>query len=202
MSEPLSDNFEEFEAEPVSPKSLDDSTANSSGKGARHADSAEPKLLATAYHEAGHAVVALSLGRAIQRVTIVPGKTHAGVDSLGQCHIQKGRFRPSKDWLEDEVLILFAGMAAEAQITGQYSTAGALQDLRAVRRFVESRAGGERQVARLERRLLDKTEHLLSDPGNWKAVEYLVAELLVHQTISGRAARHFFEQAHQQVRRK
>lgn len=162
----------------------------------------DPHLVATAYHEAGHAVVALALGRVIQRVTIVPGKTHAGVESLGQCQMQKGRFKPSKDWLEDEVLILFAGMAAESQITGQYSTAGAATDLRAARRFVESRAGGERQVARLERRLLDKTEYLLSDEGNWRAVELIVNELLVHQTISGRAARHFFEHAHVQARRK
>jgi hypothetical protein len=121
---------------------------------------------------------------------------------LGQCHIQKGRFRPTKDWLEDEVLILFAGMAAEAQVTGDYSTAGATQDLRAIRRFVESRTGGgERQVARLERRLLDKAEHLLSDSANWQAVEWIVVQLLEHQTISGRAARHLFEQAQQQAER-
>jgi hypothetical protein len=157
----------------------------------------DPRLHATAYHEAGHAVVALALGRPLQRVTIVPGKTHAGIDTLGQCYVQKGRFRPSKDWLEDEVLILFAGMAAEAQLTGDYCTAGATQDLRAIRRFVQSRAGGERQVARLERRLLDKTEHLLSDPAHWQAVEWIVAELLEHQTISGRAARHLFDQAQQ-----
>lgn len=161
----------------------------------------DPRQIATAYHEAGHAVIALALGRPIQRVTIVPGKTHAGIDSLGQCQIQKGRFRPSKDGLEDEVLILFAGMAAEAQVTGQYSTAGATQDLRGVRRWVESRASGERQVARLERRLLDKTEHMLSDPALWQAVESIAAALLEHETISGRTARHLFEMAQQQSRK-
>jgi hypothetical protein len=192
---------DEADIQPLGPN--DGKSANAQRDESQPApEDVDPRLLATAYHEAGHAVVALALGRAIQRVTVVPGKTHAGVESLGQCHIQKGRFRPSKDWLEDEILILFAGMAAEAQITGQYSTGGALQDLRAVRRFVESRASGERQVARLERRLLDKTEHLLSDAGNWQAVEAIVAELLVHQTISGRAARHHFEQAHQRARRK
>lgn len=162
----------------------------------------DPRLVATAYHEAGHAVVALALGRPIERISIVPGKTHAGLASLGRCHIQKGRFRPTKDWLEDEILILFAGMAAEAQVTGDYCTAGARQDLLAVRRFVESRTGGgERQVARLERRLLDKTEHLLADEANWKAVEAIVGQLLEHQTISGRAARHLYEQAQQQADR-
>lgn len=148
----------------------------------------------TAYHEAGHAVVALALGRPLHRVTIVPGKTHSGIDSLGQCQIKRGRFRPSKDELEDEMLILFAGMAAEARCTGQYCTAGATQDLRAIRRFAQSRASGERQVARLERRMLDKTEYLLSDPNYWLAVERIVALLLEHQTISGRAARHIFDE--------
>lgn len=159
----------------------------------------DPSRVSTAYHEAGHAVVALALGRPIHRVTIVPGKTHTGVASLGQCKIQKGRFRPSKDALEDEVLILYAGMAAEAQVTGEYSLGGARQDLRAIRGLVQTRAGGDRGVERLERRLLDKAEHLLSDQGNWQAVIWIAAELLAQQTISGRAARHFFELAHQQA---
>ena len=163
-------------------------------------NAADPRLVATAFHEAGHAVIALALGRPIQRVTIVPGKTHAGLESLGQCQVQRGRFRPSKDALEDEVLILLAGMAAEAQVTGEYCTAGATQDLRAVRRCVQSRAGGgERQAARLERRLLDKTEHLLSDAAVWQAVQWIAAELLQHETISGRSARHFFDLAQQQA---
>ena len=62
-------------------------------------------LRATAYHEAGHAVMALALGRPIQKVTIAPNQNY-----LGACQIQKGRFKPTKDWLEDEMLILFAGM--------------------------------------------------------------------------------------------
>jgi hypothetical protein len=96
-------------------------------------------------------------------------------------------------------LILLAGMVAEAQVTGEYCTAGATQDLRAVRRFVQMRASGERQVARLERRLLDKTEHLLSQTATWQAVERLAGELLQHQTVSGRTARHLLELAQRQA---
>ena len=92
-------------------------------------------LKATAYHEAGHAVMALFLGRPIDKVTISPGKSAIGVERLGACHIKKGRGKGSKDWLEDEVMILLAGMVAESQITGQYCAAGAAQDLRFVRRF-------------------------------------------------------------------
>ncbi len=37
-------------------------------------DSVSLQLTATAYHEAGHAVMALSVGRLIQKVTILPGQ--------------------------------------------------------------------------------------------------------------------------------
>ena len=33
---------------------------------------------ATAYHEAGHAVMALALGRTVHRVTILPEREHLG----------------------------------------------------------------------------------------------------------------------------
>ncbi len=56
-------------------------------------------LVATAFHEAGHAVAALAVGRIVERVTIVPGKTFAGLHTLGKCQIPKGRYKPSKDWL-------------------------------------------------------------------------------------------------------
>ncbi len=148
---------------------------------------------ATAYHEAGHAVVAMCVGRSLEKVTITPGQTQVGMSTLGHCKVQKGRGRPSKDALEDEVLILFAGMAAEAKHTGEYCRAGASQDLRLIRKLISSRNTGERQIERLERRLLDKTENLLEDENVWLAVER-VADLLVEQeTISGRAVRHIYE---------
>jgi hypothetical protein len=152
-------------------------------------------LKATAYHEAGHAVMALFLGRPIQKVTIAPGKSAIGDPHLGMCHIKKEPGKGSKDWFEDEIMILLAGMVAESQITGQYCAAGAAQDLRYVRRFLQSRAESDRQIERLERRLLSKTENHLSDATLWTAVESIAAELLKSETISGRAAKHFFEAA-------
>ena len=144
----------------------------------------------TAYHEAGHAVVAIAVGRAIQKVSIIPNKSR-----LGACEIKKGRFQPSNDWLEDEVLILFGGVAAEARHTGRYDWQGAGQDLRNVRRLTMSRAGDETRAEKLERRLLAKTEHLLADEPTWKAVEQIAAALLEKDTISGRAAMHLHRQA-------
>ena len=144
--------------------------------------------LATAFHEAGHAVVALALGRPVQRVSILPNQSR-----LGHCELKKGTFRPSEDVVEREMLILLGGPAAEARHTGQYDWAAAAQDLRDVRALSKTRAGGERQVERLERRMLDKAEHILDKPGVWRAAERIADELIRQTTISGRAARHLFE---------
>ncbi len=141
--------------------------------------------------------MALALGRPIQKVTITPAQQPAGGARLGACKIQKGRFKPSDDWLEDEVLILLAGMVAEAHFTEKYCQQGAAQDLRHARRLLQNRASNERQLERLESRMLDKTEHLLSDEGNARAVQLIAGELVQKTTISGRAARHLFQQAMQ-----
>jgi ATP-dependent Zn protease len=142
---------------------------------------------ATAYHEAGHAVMSLALGQPVHRVSVLPNR-----ERLGQCEFSKGVNRPSEDWLEREILISLAGLAAEAQHTGTYGWEEANRDLRYVRRLVLQRTG-ERQAERYERRILAKVEDLLADEGHWRAVELIAAELLKHGVISGRAVRHLFE---------
>jgi len=147
--------------------------------------------VATAYHEAGHAVIAMALGRAVQRVTIEPNHLR-----LGLCELKKGSVRRSQDAAETELLYLLGGMAAEARHTGEYGREGAAQDLRSVRALLKfRRATTPRQMARLERRLLEKTEHLLNQPALWLAVTLIAAELQRTPTISGRAALHLFNQA-------
>ena len=163
-----------------------------------NADPVALRLIATAYHEAGHAVMAQSLGRLVQKVTILPGKSQFGQARLGICEIRKGRSKASKDQLEDEALILLAGMVAEARFTGQYCQSGAAQDLRNLQRLLQHRANSEAQLESLQRKMLAKTEHLLHADGPSRAIELVACELLQKQTISGRAVRHFFEQAEKQ----
>ncbi|MEZ6076755.1 MAG: M50 family metallopeptidase [Pirellulaceae bacterium] len=160
-------------------------------------DVTDPRLAATAYHEAGHAVMALLLGRAVHKVTVAPGQILSGV-RLGACEMRKGRLRASNDPLEDEVLILLAGMVAESQCTGEYCRQGASQDLQAVRRLLShNRAHNERQLERLEQRLIDKTEHLLNEAAALEAIRLIAVELLAKTTLSGRAVRHLLTQAQQ-----
>ena len=65
---------------------------------------------ATAYHEAGHAVLAFVLDRPVQCVSILPDRDHLGI-----CEFGKAVYRPSEDWLEREILIALGGIAAEAR---------------------------------------------------------------------------------------
>jgi ATP-dependent Zn protease len=142
---------------------------------------------ATAYHEAGHAVLGLALGRPVHSVSILPNR-----ERLGQCEYRKARLRPAEDWLEREILIALGGIAAEARFTGAFVRDMAATDLRYVHDLAVQRVGHHR-AERLERRLLAKAEHLLE--GQWRAVELIAAELMRRGAISGRAARHLFEQA-------
>ncbi len=143
----------------------------------------------TAYHEAGHAVVALVLDRPVHRVSVLPNR-----ERLGQCEFGKGVFRPSEDSLEREILIALAGLAAESRHTGKYAMDAADRDLRYVRRLVLQRKS-ERAAPRYEERMLAKVEALLGDDAIWRAVELIAAELMKQGVISGRAARHLYEQA-------
>lgn len=156
---------------------------------------ASEELRATAYHEAGHAVMAISLGRNIQKATIVPAQMSASTKRLGAVKMQKGRSKSSSDVLEDEVLILFAGMVAESHVTGDYCERGAANDLRAIGRILETRARTEKQFEKLHRRLLEKTEHILSDDIHRKAIQWVAEALIEKESISGRLVKHFINQA-------
>jgi ATP-dependent Zn protease len=153
----------------------------------------QPSREATAYHEAGHAIVALALGRPIHRVTILADR-----ERLGNCAFGKAVFRPSEDWLEREALIALAGLAAEARFTGAYELDGAARDRQYVAGLALQRTGDARKAERFERRLLSKAEYLLGREENWRAVERLAAELLRSGTVSGRAARHLYDESRRQ----
>jgi hypothetical protein len=147
------------------------------------------QMVATAYHEAGHAVVALSLGRTVEKCTIVRNSIRLGAVQLGN-----GRSQRQQDFFETEAMILLGGLVSEAKHTGQYNWGGAQQDLRALRRLTLSRVNTDQQIERLEKRLLDKTVHHLEQPGHWECVEVIVVELIRQQAISGRSARHLFDE--------
>ncbi|MCA9010229.1 MAG: hypothetical protein KDB01_10810 [Planctomycetaceae bacterium] len=155
----------------------------------RNEQNTESVEFSTAYHEAGHAVIAILFERPVHKVSILPDQRR-----LGHCELRKGVSRASQDRLEADMLILLAGVVAEAIYSGSYNWQGAAQDLQSVRRLAVMRSGAV-QADKLTRRMLAKTEHLLLQKRHWTAVEQIAAELVEKKSISGRAVRHFFEQS-------
>jgi ATP-dependent Zn protease len=161
----------------------------------KKSDEVDARRLTTAFHEAGHAVMAQIVGRPIEKVSISPAHLQSGGMRLGVCKLQKGRKKSSKDALEDEVMILFAGMVAESYLTGQYCRQGAGQDLRMIRRLLQNRGGSERNLQKLEKRILEKTEHVLDDQAHLNAIQKVAKNLIENESVSGRSVRHFLDES-------
>ena len=144
----------------------------------------------TAYHEAGHAVIAIMVGRTVNKVSIVPGGKRLGV-----CKMNKGRTKASQDALEADLLILLAGMAAEGRKSGRYNMQGASQDIRDAEKLALMRAGNANQAGKVLKRALDKVHHLFDQAATWNATKAIAQALLESQTISGREAEHHYRLA-------
>src|SRR5215208_4289318 len=125
----------------------------------------------TAFHEAGHAVIALALGRTIHKVSVLPNR-----ERLGECRFGKGNARATDDWLEREILIALGGPAAEARHTGTYALDEAKEDLRFVRRLALERKS-DRAVERYEQRPRRPAPLRLGDEGLAAGALHIVAEL-------------------------
>mgnify|MGYP001765208995 CR=1 FL=1 len=82
------------------------------------------EMMAIAVHEAGHAVVALSLGSAVTEVSVIAEGNAGGATAVVGDGLQtRGRF-------EDQLTVMLGGRAAD-EIVGQGPSAGAVADLAA-----------------------------------------------------------------------
>jgi len=147
----------------------------------------------TAYHEAGHAVIAIVVGRTVNKVSIIPGG-----NKLGVCKMSKGRKKASQDALEADLLILLAGIAAEGRKSGRYNMQGASQDLRDAEKLALMRAGNPKQAGKVLKRTLDKVHNLFDQPATWNATKSIAEALLKSDSISGREADHLYRLAVEQ----
>ncbi len=144
----------------------------------------------TAVHEAGHAVVAFVLGRAVEDVSIRPRGRFAGL-----CRFQKGKGKPTDDFVDREMQISLAGVAAEMRLLGRADAQGAQSDLWRAMDLATVRSGSKDRAERLVKRSLNKVLLLLDQPGRWPAVLVIMEELIAKETISGRAVRHIVLEA-------
>ncbi len=100
-----------------------------------------------------------------------------------------------QDYFETEAMILLAGIVSEARITGKLNWSGARQDMVNLQKMISTRVVSESAAQRLQRRLFDKTEHLVMQSGIWSAIEKIAHMLVQQRSLSGRSARHIYDEA-------
>lgn len=131
----------------------------------------------TAYHEAGHAVIALRLGYEVRKVTIKPRQ---GV--LGKAYI-RNRTSP------DDIRIDLAGALAEALVNpnDEQIQLGSHSDWRNARRstseFVALGFIGDQEEGILIHELLQETRALVRRDA--KVIARVAEALLHHETLTG-----------------
>ena len=148
----------------------------------------DPDRVATAYHEAGHAVVALTLDRPVVKVSILPNRDRAGHLPLRQgrhpAHRGLDRARdadrPGRDGRRGPAHGHLRPRGRRARLLRPRAVHGA------ERQRTAGRTPGAADAARVE--------NLLDGDDVWLAVERIAAELLVRGEISGRQARHLYEE--------
>ena len=127
----------------------------------------------TAYHEAGHAVAAIALGRRVLGIsTRFPGG--GGICMYGA--EQPDLADPVAD-ATAEILICLAGPVAARKYTGKVSPESEWRDLQqacTLARTVDPNAGPEAVVGRL----MPAAEDLVHPPERWQAVVALAEALL------------------------
>jgi hypothetical protein len=157
-----------------------------------------PALTFTAYHEAGHVVVAVLLRLPLRHATI--GRD----DEAGTLGLVSHRLKHAPDKVdgirarlhfENHTMCSWGGIVAEWFLTGRRNWRGARQDLHAIDEsalmFCDERREAEAYVAWLRIR----TEKLLATIPNWRAIESVASALTVHTRLPASRLRAIVSQA-------
>lgn len=145
---------------------------------------------ATAYHEAGHAVIALRLERRIKSATIVPRDNYLGCVQYGKW----GRGQPDAhltqrvvEKLERDILCAFAGPVAEAKFTGRRNKIGASGDYQIIVDRATYLHGDDRVLEKYLVYMEARAACYVSEPVNWLCITRLAKTLLKQKTMSSDA---------------
>jgi hypothetical protein len=157
---------------------------------------AEPSI--AAYHEAGHAVMAMLCGIRVLRVALkfeytTNGSTETD-DSPRTAHSQAER-----ELLEKHVLVSLAGSAAQSRAnpaslklfmdSGDRDAAGALL------RLLLSEGATEERITELTESWMERAVERITDRTVWRAVETVATELQEKYFLSGAEAQRLFDRS-------
>lgn len=139
------------------------------------------KRLATAHHEAGHAIAAIRMGLGVSRVGIYPATTERTYSGECQPARQGDDFR--------YIVFVLAGLIAGRRFDGRASDFGASGDRAIIREVLSNRY--RRTVVSLDVPIVRKArlqaESIVSE--NWPEVTAVANELMANIELSGDAVR-------------
>ena len=142
----------------------------------------------TAYHEAGHAVIAYALGGTVDWMQLGGEADEWLPDRFGDCRINWGRVDPRCDWqLQREVLTILAGPVAEMVYRGEVidpACYGPWQsDWQHVWNACERIAGGVGVRSLFLRHVVDALSVQIRTDRCWAAIAAIADELVAHETL-------------------
>ena len=144
----------------------------------------------TAFHEAGHAVMAELCGRLLTEVEIVGDREHSGmVHSLA--FPSRGTEGEDSDAIECHLKIMLAGMVAEAMVSGRREWDDSCADLDEAVRLAMKLVDDCEDVLPLLADIRDDLESELR--ARWTAVETLAEELLTRKALTGSEVRNLLQ---------
>lgn len=151
-------------------------------------------LVASAYHEAGHAVMAHLCGQHLTQVEIIGDEEHSGsVSSLRLRDEPEMGEEPGLRTaaVEARILCVCAGIASEQMVTGTLDWDEGSEDVDAAVRLAMRIVGDcERVLVYLEE-AREHAEFVLRR--HWAAVETLANALLLHRSMTGQQVRAILE---------
>lgn len=144
----------------------------------------------TAFHEAGHAVMAELCGRVLTEVEIVGDREHSGmVHSLA--FPSRAAEGDDPEEIECHLKIILAGMVAEAMVSGRQGWDEGSGDLDAAVGIGMRLVDDCEDVLPLLSDIRDDLERELRH--RWGALEALAAELLVRKALTGTEVRNLLQ---------
>lgn len=141
----------------------------------------------TAYHESGHALMAVHVGASVGSVTVEPDWDD-GPDRYGDTQVtwDPARFSP-RDYHEKRILVALAGPVAEMLYTGDAYHPGMVSEWSADWSDAWNAAAAiypdhRKRLVMLEQTTADLYE-LLNEQRFWSALAALADNLLAHETL-------------------
>ncbi len=146
----------------------------------------DEELERTAYHEAGHAIVAVILGGSVHAMTLVPESD--GVRKAGELEVHWPRKRMSSAQINQQsIKVALGGPVAEMLYTGEPWHPGLifqwLSDWELAWSASRLQWPEERRRLAMLERLTGELYRVMDHPELWQVVASLADELLAHESL-------------------